>query len=207
MKIECEHRHSPNTHPNCFKFLQEKHIGALDIETFCWRMKADMGIVLSYCIYDFANDEFLGRIITPEELVSKTLDKQIVSECITDLRKFDWIVTHYGNPGRFDTPFLRTRALMHGLIFPGYKELYVDDTYTIAKNRLSLSSNRQGNISKVLRGKVTKIDYDFFLWLRAVQGNEKALKQIGQKNIDDVKMLAQNYTILQRFSSARRTSI
>jgi len=68
--------------------------------------------------------------------LKKQCDKKLLEKFIPELEKADEVITHNGK--KFDTPWLRTRALYHGLEFPhSVKEI---DTYKLAKKYLNLPS-------------------------------------------------------------------
>src|SRR4030042_2778794 len=129
---KCVHGHTGLEHPKCYE--QENHIGEkigiLDIETS--ELTAPWGIVLSYCIKKL-DGEILGRCLTSEELEILDSDKQIIQECVNDMRKFDKLVVYYGGDYRFDIPFLRSRAIQrkYNIKFPEYKEIKILDLYPI----------------------------------------------------------------------------
>jgi uncharacterized protein YprB with RNaseH-like and TPR domain len=184
----------------------EERIGYIDIESN--GLVADFGVMLSYCILDETTGKILGRSITRKEITSKIFDKQLVEDCVTDMRKFDRLVAHYGiGPKKFDINYLRTKAIHYGLDFPKYGELYGTDTHPIAKNKLRLSSNRLDNICLTLLGKTEKTRVVGNLWLRAVQGDPKALAEIFDHNKRDVRDLKRIFDKMRSFVRLTKTSI
>jgi len=107
----CIHRHTIKTHPNCFRmglikydWWTNKRIAYLDIETS--DLKADFGIVLSWCL-KFKNEKFIySDVITKKDIENRTFDKRIIESLLKELEKVDIVVTYYGT--NFDIPFLRT---------------------------------------------------------------------------------------------------
>jgi hypothetical protein len=68
--------------------------------------------------------------------LDKQCDKKPLQKFLKELAKADEVCTHNGK--RFDTPWLRTRAIFHGLeMMPEYREI---DTYKLAKKYLNLPS-------------------------------------------------------------------
>ncbi len=205
LNFKCKHGHNGIAHPNCYK--TEKHIkekiGFLDIETS--NLKANFGIVYSYSIKVENSEKIYHRVITPQELKSKTMDKKVVSDCIKDMRKFDRIITHYGT--KFDLPFLRTRAIIYNLKFPVYGELKHTDTYYLAKRLLCLHSNRQNIIAESLFGETIKTRLDNHHWVKGLQGNKKSLKYILNHNIADAIELERNYHKLVGYSKQTNRSL
>ena len=68
--------------------------------------------------------------------LEKQCDKSLIKKLLKQFEKADEIVTHNGK--KFDTPWVRTRALYHGIpMRPDYNEI---DTYKLAKSYLNLPS-------------------------------------------------------------------
>ena len=68
--------------------------------------------------------------------LKKQCDKAPLKRFLKEIRKADEIITHNGK--KFDTPWLRARAIYHGLDFP--HTLNEIDTYKLAKKYLNLPS-------------------------------------------------------------------
>ena len=204
----CKHHKRFIEHFSCF--LKEHHIeervGFIDIESN--GLVADFGVMLSYAILDGATGKIYGRAITKKEITSKVFDKQLVADCITDMKKFDRLVAHYGiGPKKFDINYLRTKAIHYGLKFPKHGELWGTDTHPIAKNKLKLSSNRLDNICMTLLGKTEKTRVVGNLWLRAVQGDVEALTEIYDHNKRDVRDLKRIYDKMSPYIKLTKSSI
>ena len=117
-------------------------IGYFDIEATS--LTADSGIVLSWVIKEkdvCYNDgkvkkgKVYKRVITKKEILDKNIrDRNVVAEFVEVLRNFKIIVGYYSK--RYDMPFMRTRALIHGIDFPGYGEIYHFDMYDHVKRNL-----------------------------------------------------------------------
>ena len=95
----CKHRVPYSQHPQCFinEIMNEgksPKIGFLDLEF--QNFKANYGILLTYAIKEFGKPKIYGSKITPEEIRSKTLDKQLVKRLVKDFSRFDVVVTYYG---------------------------------------------------------------------------------------------------------------
>ena len=190
LDFKCVHHHNGLQHPNCFdeaKGIGEK-VGHLDIEAS--NLDADFGIVLCYCIKE-DNGKTIEQSIKPEELKDGTMDKNVVRQCIEDMRKFDKLTYHYGD--RFDIPFLRTRATFHGLDFPLYKEIKGVDTCTILWKKFKLHSNRLAAACNFfgIPSKEHPIKQD--IWITALGGNKKSLSYILTHCREDVKSLEALY--------------
>ena len=200
----CYHHHNFLEHYNCFltENPTEERIGFFDIETS--NLNANFGIMLAYCIKDSQSDKIYEDYLTKEDAFGN-LDKRIVKNCIKDLLRFDRVIGHYSQ--RFDIPYVRTRALMLGVDFPGYGELMQSDTWQIARHKLKLNSNRLKTIALAILGKTEKTEIDPIYWLRGLQGNKKALKYIVHHCEMDVLDLEKIYNKLEKFTRTTKTSI
>jgi len=172
------------------KFLQE-HIGFLDIETS--GHDANFGLVFCYAIASSRNKQILGCRITKDDLAGD-MDKRLLVQCLKDLEKFDRVVTYYGS--RFDVPFLRTRCLYHRLPFPEYGQIFHTDLYYTVKYKLRLGRNSQEVALRFLTGDSEKTHFGRDYWIKAMTGNEKALRYIFDHCKRDVRDLRRLYEIL-----------
>ena len=208
----CVHRHSIETHPNCFRkglikrndWWHNKTIAYLDIEAT--NLDANWGLMLSWCL-KYRDDKKVRRgIITKKELFNGTFDKRITKELLEELENVDIVVTFYGT--RFDIKFVRTRATYWGMEpeFPAYGELYHWDLYFKVRSKYKLSSNRLGVVCDFfgIKGK-TKLDPEVLI--KARFGDKAALKNILIHNIRDVEILEKLHNILWRHAKWIRTSI
>lgn len=76
--------------------------------------------------------------------LNKQCDKKILKKFIKEMDKADEIITHNGK--RFDTPWIRTRAMLHDIpMRHTYNEV---DTYKLAKKYLNLPSYSLKEICK-----------------------------------------------------------
>ena len=162
----------------------EDRTGYLDIEAS--NLKANFGICFSWCIKEQGTDHMDYAVVTKEEMRDGTLDKRVVQECIDAIEKYTVIYTYYGTG--FDVPFLRTRALMHGLTFPPASEILHRDMYYQVRRLLSINRKSLDVACGVLgiEGK-THINWKF--WVLAMTGNEEALSYIFEHNKYDVIIL------------------
>ena len=140
VKFHCKHGHNGFSHRLCYENTKgiKERIGFLDIETS--DLYATSGMIYCYCIK--SNDgKLIKRTVTLKDLHKGDFDKNLLKQFIEDAKEFDRFVLHYGENGRFDIPFLRTRAVKWGLDFPKYKTMYVSDTYPICKNQFRFKRN------------------------------------------------------------------
>ena len=201
---KCTHRHNYVRHFNCFikDYNIKERIAFLDIETS--NLKANFGIVLCWCI--LADDGTLYQDwLTKKDVLSGTEDKRVVSTCIDTMQTFDRVVGHYST--YFDIPFLRTRALIHGVAYPGVGELFHTDVWRMAKSKLCLHSNRQAVISESLYGKTDKTRISHPHWRQAMMGNEESCMEVLDHCQHDVTDLKKNYYTLLPYVRVTKSSI
>ena len=110
------------------------------------------------------------------------------------LSEADIVVGH--NSDSFDIKWIKTRALFHGL--PALPPLTSIDTYKVAKSKFYFNSNKLdylGGLLKVGRKKPTTTG----LWMRVLQGDKKAIKEMVSYNKQDVLLLARVFYKLRPY--------
>lgn len=169
--------------------------GYLDIEAM--GLKANFDPMIAWSILDRKTGKILHDLIPAWSLQS---EKKIVASLIRAMRQFDRILTYNG--ALYDIPFIRTRALRHGLKPPEYMELYHHDLYFVARGRLSAHRKNLGTIAQVL-GVQGKVDLNPRDWELAQFGNtpsgKAALRRILEHNKQDVRVLADVHTKLEPY--------
>lgn len=221
----CKHGHTYLSHYACFIKDQEagkfdgvieydargkivgpfrERVGFLDIEAS--NLHADFGYMFSYCIKEL-DGKILGRALTTSEVQSFVFDKRLVRELIVDIKKFHRLIVHWGKDRRYDMPFIRTRALRYNLDFPQYKDLYIQDTWDMAKQKLCLSRNRLESICNFFEipSKGHKLNPN--VWQKALAGDKKSLRYILLHNQEDVVSLEAVWKKLHNFVPTSKTSI
>ena len=115
--------------------------------------------------------------------------RQAMLEGIAELLdEADAVVSYNGD--RHDTPHITTEFMREGITVPSpYREI---DLYKVTKRRLKLHSNRLNFASQQFHiGQ--KVDHEGFpLWLKCMEGDEKAWAQMKRYQIGDV-VLADDY--------------
>jgi len=169
--------------------LKTLRVGYLDIEAT--NLDADFGMMLSWYIKTAGKNEYFSGIIKTEEIRNYTFDKRIVEELLEAFNHYDVVWAHYGSDRRFDIPFIRTRAFRWKLEekLPKNMELFIMDTYPIARNKLKLHSNRLASIAELLDVKVKKTPLSPRQWELAKAGNKEALDYVALHNKRDVQVL------------------
>jgi len=207
--VTCRHHSHFDDHPNCFfdpKIGRAERIGILDIETLSLRFRADMGVILCYCILDFNSGKVKSRSLSKQELFArKNKDKQLVKELIEDIKKYDRIVGH--NVTGFDLPFIRSKAVHYRLRFPHYRSLFVTDTLKIMWKRFRLKSASLGNSCKYFGIPAKETPFEFGLWIEAVQGNRKAMKKVVDHCREDVEANARLFQRILYYVPLSRMSV
>ena len=121
---------------------------------------------------------------------SKQTDKNLLEIFIKSLNEADEVIGH--NSKRFDTPWIRTRCLYHGInnVRPKYKEI---DTLKIARNKFKFPSNKLDSLGDYL-GVGRKIKTNRELWVDTVcKGNKDALNKMIEYCEQDVLLLEDVY--------------
>lgn len=204
----CHHGHTGLEHYACYikEHPDEERVGILDIEAFGFNLEADLGIILSYSIKVLDQNIFYEDAISLEDLKKELPeDKRVVKHLISDIFKFDRLITYYGC--RFDIPYIRTRALICNLDFPEYGSLVHNDIFFVIKNRFKLSSRKLEYVTRQLLGKTRKTHLEPRYWRAALRGDETALGYVKEHNRADVEDLEDLYHRVIRFSQHRNTSI
>ena len=199
----CKHGHTYLEHYNCYlEEVAPEKVGFLDIEAS--DLKANFGIMLSYCIKDANSDKIWFDTVNEKDLKGD-LDKRLVTHCIEDMKRFDRVIGHYST--KYDIPFIRTRAIVWGLDFPRFGELNHTDTYYMAKRLLCLHSNRQNVVAEAIQGEDIKTRITPQYWIRALQGHKESIEYILDHNKKDVLQLEGNYNKLVQYSRKSIKSI
>lgn len=125
---------------------------------------------------------------------SKQDDKLLLEEFIKELNKADYSIAHNGD--KFDLPWIRARAMYHGLdMFPKYTTV---DTLKIARYNFRFPSNRLDDLGDYL-GVGRKIPTDRQLWVDTVcNGDLDALQEMVEYCEQDVFLLEDVYDKLRR---------
>lgn len=122
-------------------------------------------------------------------------DRHVVETLHKVLSTADLSVTHNGES--FDKRYLDTRALVHGL--PALPPIPFVDTYKVAKQKLLFNSNKLTYIGKLL-GVGEKIQTTPGLWMKILQGQKSAIKEMIRYNQGDVTLLRNVYLKLRPFT-------
>lgn len=122
-------------------------------------------------------------------------DKQMLIDFIKIMNEADECIAHNGD--RFDIKKIRTRCIYHRIpMFPKYRTL---DTLKKAKSGFNFNSNRLDYIAKFL-GVGAKLEHEGFdMWVKCLQGDKKALKDMVKYCDMDIIVLEDVYLTLQNY--------
>lgn len=112
------------------------------------------------------------------------------------LSQADVIVHHNGDS--FDKRYVDTRILVHGM--PALPPVASIDTYKVAKTKLYLNSNKLDYIGRLL-GVGKKLPTTPKLWMRVLQGDSAAVKELIPYNKQDVLLLERVFNKLRPYVS------
>jgi len=203
-EFKCVHHHTGLDHPNCFdqaNGLVEK-VAYFDIESS--NLTSDFGIVLCYALKH--KDGIISNSITPQELKEGSFDRRLMSDLCEHLRQFDRVITWYGY--KFDIPFVRSRAMLHKLDFPLYKEVWHTDAYQKAKVLIrTLHSKRLGVVSNFLGIEAKEHPLNPDIWLSCLSGNQKAIDFVQTHCDEDVTSLEAVWKRLAPYQKLSKSTI
>lgn len=137
------------------------------------------------------SEEIIGEVLTPEEVRNED-DKRIMASLWTLINEADIIVTHNGN--KFDIPRINTRFIINGLA--PTKPYFSIDTCQIARRQFGFSSNKLDALAGYF-SIPHKLDTDFNLWKRCLEGDEESLDYMLEYNKKDVAILEEIYLKLR----------
>lgn len=179
-------------------------IGYLDIESF-GGFEAGFGSLLSWALKE-RDGRVLHDCVTTQEQRTYKFDRRIISTLCEQIPRFDYLYTFYGGDYHFDIPMVRTKAVMYGVPFPGYRRVYAADLRNIAKQKLS---SQRYSLDQLCRkfGIAGKTHLDPEVWKRAFLGSPPDLDQVVAHNIADVRITERFHKKIETFFGNIRSSI
>jgi len=214
LTFRCEHRHSAITHPRCYlrhlmseNGLEEENVLpkvlVFDIETsplsaYIWQhsvwganVSEDKVIsewfMLTWSAKWLFSNEVMSDRLTGKE-AKKENDSRIVSGLWNLLDEADIIIAHNGD--RFDVPNMNTRFIVNNL--PPTSPYQTIDTLRVARKQFGFTHNNLNALARVF-GFDVKLDTDFDLWKRCIDGDDEALAYMEGYNKGDVTLLENVY--------------
>ena len=133
------------------------------------------------------SDEVMGAVLTPEEIKNED-DSRIMCELWNLMNEATIVVSHNGD--NFDIPRINSRFIIND--FPPYTPVFSVDTCKVAKRQFGFSSNKLDALAGYF-GIQHKLDTDFDLWKRCMEGDEEALSYMLEYNKMDVVILEDVY--------------
>lgn len=209
-ELRCIHRHTIETHPNCFRtglikrddWWHDKRIAYFDIEAS--DLSANWGMMLSWCIKYRGDNKIREGAITKKEVFDYKFDKRITEELMEELKNVDILVTYYGTG--YDIPFTRTRALFHGLEFPAFGSINHWDLFYKVRSKIKTHRKSLEVVTKFF-GIEGKTHLEPQMLFKAQYGDKEAMKQLLHHNREDVIILERLHDLLWSHSKWIRTSI
>lgn len=131
--------------------------------------------------------EVISQVLTPEEIKTED-DSRIMKGLWKLIDEADIVIAHNGLA--FDEKKINARFLLNGL--PPTTPYQSIDTKLIATKQFGFSSNKLDALAGYF-GIDHKIDTDFELWARCMEGDEEALKYMEVYNRKDVEILEEVY--------------
>lgn len=210
----CKHHHTRESHPRCFERMDRAafpypaclifDIETLPILAYTWgafeqNLQIDSivkdWVVLAWSAKWLGDDKIVSDVLSSKEALARD-DKRLVKGFWKLLDRADVIIGH--NSKAFDIKKLNTRFMFNGLTPPSsYKHI---DTFIAAKSAFGMTFNKLDYLTKYLDiGRKTHTD--FGLWIACDKGNKKALKQMRDYNMQDVKLLEDMYLRIQGWIS------
>lgn len=157
-------------------FLSPVRVAVLDIETT--GLNAGFGVILCAVVKAYSPDEkrvFRADAYEPWKRGQRADDKALLQDILAYLEDVDIIIAHNGL--KFDLPFLRTRAVIHGL--PPVTFQKIIDPVQLARQHFRFSGNSLDSIGKVLSTHAQKTPLSPITWAKAsLNGDPEAMEEI-----------------------------
>ena len=136
-------------------------------------------------------EDIMGEVLTSQEVLRED-DSRIITSLWKLINEADIVVAHNGN--KFDIPRINSRFIINGLA--PTKPYFSVDTCQVAKKQFGFSSNKLDALAGYF-SIPHKLDTDFSLWKRCLEGDEEALQYMLKYNKMDVAILEEVYLKLR----------
>jgi uncharacterized protein YprB with RNaseH-like and TPR domain len=171
-----------------------KNVLVFDIETT--NLDANRGHIICAAAKWYGNPELFKFRIDSEPGYGKTPasfydDAHIVRGLVSLADGAEAVVAYYGAYGRFDVPYVNTRAVISGQ--RPFPSLTIIDPYDVARSRLKLARNNLDSVSEALGTRRRKTHLPWADWLAAQYGDRKAIDTLLKYNVNDVLLLEEVY--------------
>lgn len=168
-------------------FLTPVRVAVLDIETS--GLNAGFGVVLCAVVKLYGPDErrvFRADEYEPWKQGRRADDGPLLRDILSCMEDADILIAHNGL--KFDLPFLRTRAVVHGLPPVNFQKII--DPVQLARQHFRFPSNSLNSISHVIGTQAEKTPLRPETWQRAtMNGDKDAMNEIVAHCIADVDVL------------------
>jgi hypothetical protein len=135
----------------------------------------------------FEDKVYSGRLTAKEAKAQD--DKRITRGIWELLNKADIVIAH--NAIKFDIPKLNSRFVINGLHPP--LPYQVIDTLVHIRRQFGFSSNKLEYVQKLLSLPRKTDTGGMGLWIKCMQGDDQALKDMETYNVNDVRILEETY--------------
>lgn len=117
-------------------------------------------------------------------------DSKMIAKFLKVAEEADEMVAYFGDS--FDMPWLKTRCLFHGFVFPDFKTI---DPLQWIRRKFYFNSNKMDYVSQFLKlGE--KLETQFDLWKGVMADDPESLKFMVEYNEQDVRLLEKIYAKL-----------
>jgi hypothetical protein len=148
--------------------------------------------MLSYAAKWLYDEKIYSGVLTSKEAMKKS-DKRICEEMYELLNDADICITYNGNG--YDIPKINTRFIINGIQPPTpYKSI---DVFQTISRQFAFTSKSMDYVNYSLELERKKETEGMSLWIRAVSGEENALKDMNLYNIQDVVALQEQYLVVR----------
>lgn len=137
------------------------------------------------------SDEVMGERLTKEE-IQKEDDGRIIKKLHELIDQSDIVVTHNGE--RFDIPRINSRFIINNL--PPTSPYFSIDTYRVCKKQFGFSSNKLDALASYFHFD-HKLETNFELWKKCIEGDEESLEYMLTYNKRDVTLLEEVFIKLR----------
>jgi predicted RNA-binding Zn-ribbon protein involved in translation (DUF1610 family) len=156
---------------------QNVHLPQIKTDWFC----------LTWAAKWLFEDKVYSAKLKPEEVANQD-DKRIIEGIWKLLNEADIVIAH--NAVKFDIPKLNSRFILNGLHPP--LPYQIIDTLVHIRRQFGFTSNKLDYVNKLLNLERKK-ETSFELWDNCMKGNKKALKEMEDYNVQDVRILEETY--------------
>ena len=164
-----------------------------DLETSS--LNADYGVILCAGFKTVGTGK--AKVLSVADYTGKDIlerEKKLLKDISIELLDSDIWLTWYGT--YFDIPFVNSRLLYHRLpVLPAtYPHI---DGWKVSRNRLKLRNNRLKTVQEFLGTETEKDSVLGPIWIKAMNGDHKALQYVINHCFKDIKALEEVYVLLR----------